>query len=61
LRQNPAAYLLAVIWVAVVPVAVELVGQPGNLYQGQGWLLLIVTAVASAWWLLRRAPGRQPG
>jgi hypothetical protein len=61
LGTNPAAYLLAAAWAVVFPAAAELIGQPGGFYQGQGWLLLIVAAVASAWWLLRGAAGRQPG
>ena len=61
LGANPAAYLLAATWVAVVPNAIELIGQPGGFYSSQGWVLLLVAAALGAWWLLRGTPGRQPG
>jgi Type II CAAX prenyl endopeptidase Rce1-like len=53
LKANPAAYLLSTAWLAALSVAAPLIGQPGAFYRWQGWLLLAVTAAASAWWLLR--------
>jgi hypothetical protein len=61
LGSNPAAYLLAAAWLALLPAASELVGQPGSFYSSQGWLLLLLAAALSAWWLLRASPGRQAG
>jgi hypothetical protein len=61
LGTNPAAYLLAAAWAVVVAAAIELIGQPGSFYASQGWLLLVVTAAVSGWWLLRGAPERRPG
>ena len=61
LGANPAAYLLAAASVAVIPNAIELIGQPGGFYSSQGWVLLLVAAALGGWWLLRGAPGRQPG
>jgi membrane protease YdiL (CAAX protease family) len=53
LGANPAAYLLSAAWLGVLSVAVPLIGQPGAVYEWQGWSLLVVAAVVSAWWLLR--------
>lgn len=61
LVSNPAAYLLAAAWLGLLPAASELVGQPGSFYSSQGWLLLLLAAALSAWWLLRGSPGRQAG
>ena len=54
LGANPAAYALGASWLGVYTVAAPLIGQPGGFYALQGWTLVVVTAAASAWWLLRR-------
>ncbi len=60
LGSNPAAYVLAAWWLAVLGAAAPLIAQPGAFYAVQGWGLVVVAAVASSWWLLRspRATGR---